>query len=74
MNFNNISLSSISLTDAQIRKFKDYGYLVIRGGYSDSEVKIFQRWSNALLALPEETGKHWVYREVHSDEKNAKII
>ena len=74
MHLNNTLLSSISLKDTQIREFKKAGYLIVRGGYSDTEVKLLQNWCSELLALPEESGKHCVYRETHSNNKNTKIV
>ena len=55
----NISL----LTPSQIENFQNDGFLLIKSAFSPENVKDFTSWTDEILAMPEQTGKHWVYHE-----------
>lgn len=67
-------LTTPSLTPEQISDFKNNGYLVVKGAFSSSEMKIFSDWTDEVLAMPEETGKHWVYHEKSLRGDDANLI
>jgi len=51
------------LSQSQLDDFKNDGFLVVRSGVSEADMQRLQTWTDELLALPEESGKHWVYHE-----------
>jgi len=67
-------LPQITLSDDQIMSFKKTGYLIIRSGLPKPQMKTIDKWTNELLALPEESGKHWVYYEQNHDKEKKKIV
>jgi ectoine hydroxylase-related dioxygenase (phytanoyl-CoA dioxygenase family) len=62
------------LTDKQIKNFKDTGYLVSRNAFSTDDVLQIQSWATEVEALPEMSGKQWVYWEKSLVDPNQKII
>jgi len=52
-----------SLSARQRDDFKKDGFLVVKGGIPGTHMARIQAWTDELLALPEQTGKHWVYHE-----------
>lgn len=62
------------LSEEQIRDFKRDGYLVVRGAFGRDEVALLDRWAQELLAMPEESGRHWVYWENSLTEPGRKIV
>ena len=51
------------LTDDQVQQFSDDGFLVLRGGFSADDMAIIAGWTDEVLALPEVSGRHWVFHE-----------
>tara|TARA_R110000787_G_scaffold199464_1_gene310577 strand:- start:28452 stop:29207 length:756 start_codon:yes stop_codon:yes gene_type:complete len=51
------------LTDADLAAFKRDGFLVKRGAFSAEDMANIATWTNEVLALPEISGRHWVYHE-----------
>lgn len=51
------------LTDDQVQQFSDDGFLVLRGGFSADEMARIAGWTDEVLALPEVSGRHWVFHE-----------
>ena len=73
MVFNKLQ-TDIVLTKGQIQDFRRQGYLVVLGGFSKADASLIQCWSDELIALPEKSGKHWVYRERHRQNDNTSLI
>ncbi len=67
-------LNSLALTDPQVEDFERDGFLVLRGAFSAAEAAQFQTWTDELLALPEESGKHWVYHETSMKEAGRDLV
>lgn len=51
------------LTKAQIQRFHEDGYLVVRGMYEADRITDISHWSDDILAWQEEAGRHMVYYE-----------
>jgi len=51
------------LTPQQIESFEKDGFLVVKGAFTNADMKAFSSWTDEVLALPEESGKHWGYHE-----------
>ncbi len=51
------------LTKAQIQRFREDGYLIVRGMYETNTVADISRWSDDILAWKEEAGRHMIYYE-----------
>ncbi|MBC8337584.1 MAG: phytanoyl-CoA dioxygenase family protein [Rhodospirillales bacterium] len=67
-------LSTPVLSDEQIDTFKNDGYLVLRQAFDAEEMTRIETWARELVALPEETGKHWVYHEKSLKGDDADLI
>jgi hypothetical protein len=67
-------ISIPSLSPAQIQDFKKDGFLVVRKGISQPEILQVQTWTDDVLALPEESGKHWVYHEDSLKEDGRELV
>jgi len=67
-------LSTPVLSDEQIDTFKNDGYLVLRQAFDAEEMTRIETWARELVALPEETGKHWVYHEKSLKGDGADLI
>ena len=51
------------LTDDDLAAFERDGYLVKRGGFSADDMAHISTWTDEVLAMPEVSGRHWVYHE-----------
>lgn len=67
-------LNTPVLTPEQIQSFETDGYLVVKGGFSRSEMETFSDWTNEILARPEESGKHWVYHEESLNDDGKRLV
>lgn len=56
-------LTTPIITDADIEAFERDGYLVLRRGFGAADMARIDRWTNELLAMPEQSGTHWVFHE-----------
>ena len=56
-------LNTPIINDEQMRAFERDGYLVMRSAFNEDEMALIDTWTRELLALPEESGKHWVFHE-----------
>jgi len=56
-------LRTLVITDDQLAAFERDGYLVVRGGFSAAEMASIARWTDELAAMPEVSGRHWVFHE-----------
>jgi hypothetical protein len=67
-------LNTPVLSDEQIETFKNDGYLIVAGAFSSDEIKRLDTWTQELVALPEQTGKHWVFHERSLKGDGADLI
>ena len=67
-------LSTPIITDEQIETFERDGYLVLRQGFNADEMALIDTWTRELLALPEESGKHWIFHEESLKGDGADLI
>ena len=67
-------LSEPKLSERQIAHYHDVGYVVLPGAFSALEVDRMGRWSDELLDMPEEPGRHWVYWEESLKHPGRKIV
>jgi len=58
-----IMLTTPIITDDQIEAFGRDGYLVLRQGFGATDMALIDTWTHELLAMPEESGRHWVFHE-----------
>jgi len=52
-----------NLTDSDVANFERDGYLIVRGAFPSDQMTSIASWADQLLAMPEESGRHWVYHE-----------
>jgi hypothetical protein len=62
------------LTDSQIECFKNDGFLVIHQAIPAVQMGEIQSWTDELVSMPEESGKHWVYHEKSLKEDDKDLI
>jgi 2-aminoethylphosphonate dioxygenase len=62
------------LTSGQRAAYRKTGWLVARGFFTFSEIAAIARWTDELLALPEEPGRHMVYGEQSLIEPGRRVI
>jgi hypothetical protein len=62
------------LTEEQIDDFKAQGYLVARGAFDADAMRRIDHWARELLALPEESGRHWVYHEKSLKDARRQLV
>ncbi|NQU60742.1 MAG: phytanoyl-CoA dioxygenase family protein [Rhodospirillales bacterium] len=67
-------LNTPVLTDEQIEAFERDGYLVAPGAFGADEMAKIDAWTRELLAMPEESGKHWVFHEKSLKGDNADLV
>ena len=66
--------SSRVLTDDQIRKFEDDGFLWIPGFLDRRETQALSDWVDELAEYPERPGRHMVYRENVESKPGARVL
>jgi hypothetical protein len=62
------------LTDEHLQDFRDQGFLVVRGAFDQRAMAHIDTWTRELLALPEESGKHWVYHEKSLKDPGRRLV
>ncbi len=67
-------LNTPVLSDEQIETFGRDGYLIASQAFSADDVTRIDTWAQELLALPEESGKHWVFHERSLNDDGADMI
>ena len=67
-------LNTPILSDEQIKTFENDGYLIVSQAFSPDEMKRIDTCTQELVALPEESGKHWVYHEKSLKGDGADLI
>jgi len=67
-------LKTPKLKNDQIRQFEDDGFLVVRSAFTADEIADFSTWTDEVLAMPEESGKHWVYHETSLNGSGENLV
>jgi hypothetical protein len=67
-------LNTPILNEEQINTFERDGYLIVSQAFFADEMKRIDTWTQELVALPEESGKHWVYHEKSLKGDGADLI
>jgi len=62
------------LTEADRAAFARDGYLVMRGALDAGTAADVQRWASEVAALPEVSGRHWVFHEGSSLDPTRELI
>ncbi|MBI4006206.1 MAG: phytanoyl-CoA dioxygenase family protein [Gammaproteobacteria bacterium] len=62
------------LDNRQLTEFYRDGFVIIRNAFSPKEMQRIESWTSELAALPEESGKHWVYHEKSKINPEIEII
>lgn len=58
----------------EVAAFARAGYLVLRGVFDAETMATVARWTDELARAPEESGRHWVYREASKHDPAARIV
>jgi 2-aminoethylphosphonate dioxygenase len=69
-----IALVGGPLAADQLVTYRRSGWLLVRGFVSKPEVDAIARWTDDLLALPEEPGKHMAYYESKPSKDGERLI
>lgn len=56
-------LKTPTLSDQDISDFNRDGFLVKRAAFDAADMSLIDRWTNEVLELPEQSGRHWVFHE-----------
>lgn len=67
-------LSVPTLTEDQISDFHRDGFVLYPGAFGDGEMAQIERWHQEIAALPEESGKHWVFHEQSLKDPDVDLI
>src|SRR5512138_1186271 len=62
------------LTEEQVATYREQGWLLARGFVAPPEVEALARWTDELVARPEEPGKHMVYHEQSLADPERRVI
>lgn len=62
------------LTKQQIEEFKRDGYVIVRGLYTDDEIRQITEWTEEVTAWPEVQGKYMMYFEKSQLDPNQRIL
>lgn len=62
------------LSPQHLAKYRRFGWLLARGFFAPPEVETLARWTDELAALPEEPGRHMVYREPSLVDPGRQVI
>jgi ectoine hydroxylase-related dioxygenase (phytanoyl-CoA dioxygenase family) len=69
-----LKMQSPVLTFDQIDSFCNTGYLVAPNAFSADAMASIERWAREVEAMPEESGKHWIYWEESQTNPGKKIV
>lgn len=67
-------LTPPTLSEQQIQDFENNGFLVARRAFSEAVMARIIQCCEELIALPEESGRHWIYWENSLLKPDEKII
>ena len=59
------------LISSQIESFENDGFLIVKDVFSPENIKDLTKWSDEVLAMPEKSGKQWVYHEKSLKENDV---
>ncbi len=62
------------LSAGQLKDFRRDGYLAVPGAFDPDDTAQIERWTTQIAALPEESGKHWVFHESSQTDPGADLI
>ena len=62
------------LTQSQIKSFANDGFVVVKGAFSSENIKNITKWTNEVLAMPEESGRQWIFHEKSLKEDGIKLV
>jgi len=62
------------LDEGQIARFEADGYLVVRAGFDEDEMRRIDAWAREVEAMPEVSGRQWVYHEESLKEPGRRLI
>ena len=62
------------LSSSQIKSFKNNGFLTVKGAFSPQNIADLTKYTDEVLAMPELSGKQWVYHEKSLKEGNAQLV
>jgi len=68
------SLPSPRLSEAQIASFKNDGFVILPGGFDANASRRIGAWTTELAAMPEVSGKQWVYHEQSRLDPDEQLI
>jgi hypothetical protein len=67
-------LTISALADEQIQRFNKDGFVLARGGLSAADMTRITHWTEELAALPEVSGRHWVFHEKSRLDPSRDLI
>ena len=67
-------LSIPAISDQTVAEFIRDGIAVVRHGFRADQLGLIRRWAAELAAMPEESGRHWVYHEPSQLEPGRELI
>jgi len=68
------TLRTPTLNEDEIARFKADGYLVVRAGFDQNEMRVIDAWAREVEAMPEISGRQWVYHEASLKEPGRQLI
>ncbi len=71
---NTLMLNTPVLSTENIEAFERDGYLILKQAFNADEMARIKAWTQDLSALPEETGRHWVFHEKSLKGDGADLI
>ncbi|MGE4217915.1 MAG: phytanoyl-CoA dioxygenase family protein [Alphaproteobacteria bacterium] len=69
-----LSLSEPRLGEQHLADYRSQGFVVLPQAFGPAEMDRIDRWTDELLAMPEEPGRHWVYWEKSLRDPGRKIV
>ena len=67
-------LNTPVISAENIEAFERDGFLILKQAFNAEEMTLIDAWTQELMALPEETGKHWIYHEKSLKGDGADLI
>lgn len=68
------SLHAPALSEEQVARFNADGYLVVRAGFDHEEMRHIDAWAREVEAMPEVSGRQWVYHEDSLKDPGRRLI
>ncbi len=68
------TLTRPKLSEQQLSDFENNGFLLARQAFSEADMAHIRRWCDELVAMPEVSGRQWIYWEKSLLNPNDKII